>query len=183
MKKVVALAVASAFAVPAAAQAAPSEMKVTGGGKTVDGATIALVAQGNPSTAKGQMQYNDHQGTKLHGVVTCVYTFTDSENGGNYFEVAGKLRDGTVFNVKGTDSGQGPDSGDAIALDTESGDSDCDGEPADAYDDLGDLAHGNIRIHRVREGDTSSGKQRRADMRAAKRTARASQFNALRLGL
>ena len=183
MKKALAFAVAGAFVVPAVAQAAPSEMKVTGGGKTAEGATIALTAQGNATAAKGQVQYNDHAGYKVHGTVTCVTTGPVDTNGdaeggeANGFEIAGRLRDGTTFNIKGVDGGQGSDGkGTDLITFAESDDTRCDLEPADAYEALGELAHGNIKIHKTRAASTA--KSRRADMRAAKATANASQFNA-----
>lgn len=184
MKKVLALAIAGAFAVPAAAEAAPSEMKVTGGGKTIDGETIAFVAQGNAETAKGQVQYNDHNGTKQHGTVTCVVTGpVDWDDDGvadaRGYEIVGVLRDGvTQFNIKGTDGGEPTDGagGDTIAYGTGSEDGECDLEPAEDYEELPALAHGNIKIHKTREASTA--RSRKADMRAAKRTANASTFNA-----
>lgn len=184
MKRVLALAIAGAFAVPATAAAAPSEMKVTGGGKTLEGATIAFVAQGNAEVAKGQVQFNDHNGTKLHGTVTCVTTGPVDTNGddeggeANGYEIAGVLRDGSTFNIKGTDGGKATEGGKNTDLITfsESDDDECDLEPAEAYEDLGELANGNVTIHKTKAASTR--KSRRADMRSAKATADASQFNA-----
>jgi hypothetical protein len=184
MKKALALALAGAFAVPAVAEAAPSEIKVTGGGKTAAGETIAFVAQGNASAAKGQVQYNDHNGTKAHGVVTCVHagpvdTNGDAQGGeANGYEIAGTLRDGSTFNIKGTDGGQPTEgtSSDTVVFDGTSEDSECDLQPEEDYEGLPALAHGNIKIHKTSEASTRA--SRRTEMRAAKKTANASTFNA-----
>ena len=184
MKKVLALAIAGAFAVPATAGAAPSEMKVTGGGKTADGFTIALTAQGNPTLGKGQVQYNQHDGVvKEHGTVKCVFTgLIDHDDDAdtaplNGYEISGTLRSGGFFNVKGTDAGQPKEANsDTVVFGKTDEQEDCDGEPNEAYDGLPPLASGNIKIHKTNPGYAK--KQQRTDMRAAKRTANAAQFNA-----
>ena len=117
-------------------------------------------------------------------MVTCVYagpvdTNGDEEGGeANGYEIAGTLRDGTTFNIKGTDGGQPTEgtSTDTVVFDGTSEDSECDLQPEEEYEGLPALAHGNIKIHKTREASTA--KSRRTDMRAAKRTANASSFNA-----
>ena len=196
MKKVLALAIAGAFAVPATAGAAPSEVKVTGGGKTAGGETIAFVAQGPNSSAeatnraaKGQLQFNNHktgeEALKVHGTVTCVATGmvdTDGDDTADAagYEISGTIRDETgavrYFNVKGTDGGEPAEGTDTVVFAETADYDECDLEPAEAYQNQPELATGNIKIHKT--NPSLSKKQQRTDMRAAKRTANAAQFNA-----
>ena len=153
----VAISAAAMLAVPAVAAGAPSAMKVTGGGPLIaegasgPGRTITFNSQGDPSSAKGHLQYNDHAGTKLHGSSRCVITGFDEERMANIFEIAGVLRDGTNYNIKGSDAGQGPDAGnDMILFDADSDDTTCDLEERDMYDDADELGRGNVKIHKTK---------------------------------
>jgi hypothetical protein len=157
-----AMSAAVALVIPAAASAAPSQMKVTGGGQLISegasgpGRTITFNAQGDPSSAKGHLQYNDHAGAKYHGNSTCVITGFDEERMANIFEIAGVLRDGTTYNIKGTDNGQGGDApNDMILFDADSDDTTCDLEERDMYDDADELGRGNVKIHKTKGGSSS----------------------------
>ena len=159
-----AMSAAAVLSVPVAASAAPPEMKVTGGGQLISegqsgpGRTISFNALGNEESAKGHLQYNDHAGTKLHGRSACVITGFDEERMTNIFEIVGYLRNGTPYNIKGTDAGQGNGSGnDMILFDAETDDTTCDLQERDAYDDADELGRGNVKIHKTK-GRASHGR-------------------------
>lgn len=135
-------------------QAAPAEYKVTGGGQIIvdteempasgPGQTIAFTAQSapteaDPEAARGQFQYNSHEGVKFHGTVLCLAV------DGKRATLAGEQRDGTPFQVDVLDNGQGSEPDDMIML-TEPDDADC-SEPEDPSMQLG---RGNVKVHTVR---------------------------------
>ena len=153
------------------AQAAPSVIKVTGGGQitstetpTGAGDTIAFTAQtdrADGNAAKGQLQYNQRSGTpeKFHGVISCVFA-TVSESGQAIARIEGTMRGEvdsatTHFVVDVVDDGQGQDTMDMISLrkgyvadEDDDGDTSCD--PGDEFDGSASLGRGNVKIHKTK---------------------------------
>ena len=171
------VAVVLALAVPVAAGAAPSEMKVTGGGQLIDpdakgvGQTVAFTAQGSGGAGKGQAQFNDHAGTKIHGVVDCVQTGTsDGANvakiGGTYTDASGAVQ---RFTIRVVDNGQGADAGDMVEFDQQS-DQDCAIGSDESFADIPALGRGNVKIHKA-SGSPSAEKQPSSSTSSAKAAA------------
>ena len=140
-----------------ASSAAPAQWKVTGGGQIIldpaatgPGQTLAFNAQttGDGDAARGQLQFNDHAGTKLHGQVTCLdVTPADPDNdspamaniGGTYDTADGPLN----FRLTVTDNGQGQSEDDVVIFEQDS-DPGCDTADGDETA----LGRGNIVIHK-----------------------------------
>lgn len=175
-----ALVLAAGLGLAAASQAtaAPSMYKITGGGQVMtpesvyaNGAldTLAYTAQGNGTTAKGQVQYvarGTQSGTSFHGVVNGLMGVTANEQGdGGMGEICGVIRGTTTpFTIYVVDGGEGSGAMDSATL-TTGGDADCDGD----YDGAGEgpngsdapkaaVARGNAQVHKIKsaEGGTTT---------------------------
>lgn len=158
------LALLAALVLPAAANAAPSVDKVTGGGQIIadgvrgPGDTIAFTAQGTEAAdggAKGQVQLNQRStGTKIHGVVDCLSVL--GEDRGTAV-VGGTYRDnpGERFRIYVVDNGQGAAAEQDLVTfeavdeeqDAEDGRGICEAED-DSFEDLPTLGRGNVKIHK-----------------------------------
>ena len=171
MKRVLISASVLALAVTGMSQssAAPSVIKVTGGGQitstetpTGAGDTIAFTAQtdsADGNAAKGQLQYNQRSGVpeKFHGVISCVFA-TVSDSGQAIARIEGTMRgevdsDTTHFVVDVVDDGQGKDTMDMISLRKgfvadEDDDDDTSCDPDDEFDGSASLGRGNVKIHK-----------------------------------
>jgi hypothetical protein len=161
LKKQLLAAAAAALAVPAVALAAPAQDKVTGGGQTLvpsgggPGTTIAFTAQGTGGIARGQLQYNDHAGDKVHGTVDCLRVASRTDDGGMAV-FGGTLRedrDGNGepdrFRVTVTDGGEGMGTTDMIAFERVDDDVRCE-EQDDEFENLPILARGNVQVHKAK---------------------------------
>ena len=162
----------AALGLSAAADAAPSPYKVTGGGQTLatadssgvkgPGDTITFQAfiptSGEPTPATGQVNIIDRGGdTREHfrGTVRCAFLATDG-TGGGYAELHGVGRkddENRAFVVRIRDNGQGADAADMVdfELDTTS---EC--EDAEEQEPSMTLARGNAKIHKENSGASKS---------------------------
>lgn len=158
------------------ATAAPAELKVTGGGQitTMDkmtgpGQTIAFNAQSAPTSeqadaARGQLQFNNHDGAKFHGTVTCLAAMPTANGDGT--AVLGGMTDEATprpFRIDVVDDGEGGDAQDMITLRLGTrafdGQDPQDGTPGastdrqlcDAETDPVDmrLGRGNVQVHKA----------------------------------
>ncbi len=142
-------------------------LKVTGGGQVVadeqtrgPGDTIAFNAQQTSAEenesgsfpAKGQLQVNNRtEGTKFHGVVTCIRELADQE-GVVRFGGFQKTRDGSLvpFTVDVTDNGEGSKASndDMIAFRQRDDSEDpCDDQEFQTQLRSTRLARGNVQTH------------------------------------
>ena len=111
--------------------------KVTGGGWFYDQngnkCTLGFNAQADDETgeAKGQFQFNDHAGTKIHASVTGLW-----ELEGQYYIFWGETKDGEYVGVEVQDLGEpGVDAGDNVWV------------RIDSMEWYGSLGGGNIQAH------------------------------------
>lgn len=159
------------------AQAAPSVVKITGGGQTLvpesggAGDTVGFNAQvDGDGVAKGQFQYVERNGAGngtnqqvLHGTVECAVVLSRTAEGG-MAAFGGTLRNGDVFRVDVTDAGQGKEAMDMILLRTfpkadrpaRTGGNVCD-EDAPDEDETFPLSRGNVKIHQEKGGASAQG--------------------------
>lgn len=147
---------AAALAVPTAASAKNLD-KATGGGQVVTDTktTIAFTAQqlaDNEDAAKGQVQYNNHAGSKRHGSVICVRAMGDGSrnNGAAVFVTRWRKGDDGFTRFYVVDGGEGGDAVDTLYAEEFA----ANDEPScEVYDDEGtpeQLDRGNFQ---VRDGD------------------------------
>ena len=181
MKRIVVSGAVLALAIGGvqAATAAPSVVKVTGGGQITEvspegvvapgaGNTIAFNAQAEDAAgdvAKGQVQYidrtagNGRDQQRYHGYVTCVF------REGNMARIQGQMRGEaettTVdFTIDVVDNGQGgtAEGFDMIAFrlgapaDVDDQDSDATGDVSEDFKADGSLGRGNVKIHEAPAG-------------------------------
>ena len=152
-----------------AASAAPSAWLVNGGGQIIagtetgggPGATLAFTARGNGGPAKGQLQYNDHLGVKLHGDVTCLVVGSEDTDGngpggqvkvarlaGTYQADEDTALEAWQLYVEDHDNG-GPQNGvEVLLFDETATDPSCAEEDEEKSNERTELGRGNITIHK-----------------------------------
>lgn len=152
-----------------AASAAPSQWKVTGGGQIFadtaattngggPGATLAFTAQGTGGPARGQLQYNDHDGVKFHAQVDCLIVTSEDVDeeagtpdvkvgriGGTYQGDDDAALENFQLYIEDHDNG-GPQNGtELLTFRPDSDSSSCDPDDEEVASQLG---RGNIVIHK-----------------------------------
>ena len=139
--------------VAGAASNAPDSAR--GGGKVMFGSdstltTLSFTARNIDSSsdaASGQIQFNDHSGTKWHGTISCIRVNGDDKNGAA--KMGGTITkgdgSGSHFQLYVEDNGEGSSATESdMAAFTGDDDDSCD---FDTPGSTSELAHGNYQVH------------------------------------